>query len=292
MSRTLVIAFALLLCACPSEPRSADDGAGSRGREGAGEDMGRTGGAADTSVAAPMEAGREDAATESAGPVEAGPDADAPPSGEVTARSDARALDGLLGLPAASGDGMHVAYLVGDEGEGPVHLRITRLDGSVLVDRQLVGRRRRADAEPGERRAGGRRARVEAARRELERARMRAMTPLLIALEARAGATTGVFVHEGRLSLRLPDHEEETHALSELEREVPVCAGSRARGAEPCGEVACRVPQRIDGAWADLEGGLVVLRLIPAWSTSCARPLSAAGLPDEEWRVFALAASP
>lgn len=294
MSRALAFAFAILLGACPSEPRPDDDGAGSRGRQGSGEDLGRTGVAADASGAAPQEAGREDAASEMAQPADAGPHALTPGTTEVTAaRSEPRALDGVLGLPAASGDGMHVAYLVGDEREGPLHLRITRLDGSVLVDRQLLGRQRRADGEAGERRAGGRRAHVEAARRELERGRMRAMTPLPIALEARPSATTGVFVHEGRLTLRLPDHEEETHPLSELERAIPACAGTGARGAEPCGEVACRVSQHIEGAWADREGGLVVLRLVPAWSARCARPMSAsAGLADEQWRVFALIASP
>jgi len=171
-----------------------------------------------------------------------GPDAP-PPSASAPARPAARVLDELLGLPAVSGDGMHVAYLIGDELQGPLHLRITRLDGSVLVERQLLAAQREVRSDAHEPLGRAARGRVESARRELERARMRPLTSL---------------------ATQTPDA---TH---------PLASGD-----------GCQVPQRIDGAWSDPEHGLVVLRLVPQWSASCPRPLSATSAGDEQWRIIA-----
>ena len=291
----VALAAALPLIGCPSEPTSqADtrqaptDTAATKTTADAGATAADIGVSALESVGAPDTTERvaphPGAAATAPAPRDGGP---ATPVGGASPR----ALDGLLGLPAASGDGMHVAYLIGSETEGPMLMRIVRLDGSVLVEQPLFGKRREQPADGrGEQREAALdaldrrgRARLEAARKTLERSRMQPLTALPLDRHG-AGAVT---LRADDVTLSMAGFVAQTHPLATLEREVPVCDRVTERDRLPCAASACRAPQEVVGAWRDAEHGLVILRLSARWGPACPRPEHPRGA-DEEWRIFAL----
>jgi len=177
----------------------------------------------------------------------------------------ATASDGTLrlqGFPGVSADGMHLALAVGDARIGPLVLRITRIDGSTLLEKPLL-EADELEGEPDEareailrRRIG---ARATAAERILTKAGMRSM------VSADAGRT--VVVSGEQLTVSLPGF-----APGRFPRTPP--------------DRACATATELRAVFADNEHGLVVAQVAHAHAPDC--PESA----SEDWRIFPLTRLP
>jgi len=186
----------------------------------------------------------------------------------VAAVADAReGFLSLRGFPGVSGDGMHIALVVGDRVAGPLAVRVTRIDGSVLLEKPLIEKGEAHDpATPAdqERNATLRRrigARATAAQRVLAKANMRS---LLREPTPAEGGTT-VVVSGDQLAVTLPGFVVGHYPRSLLDR-------------------GCATPTTLAALYSDREHGLVVASFAHEPSATCSA--------NDEWQVFALDALP
>ncbi len=181
-------------------------------------------------------------------------DPEPPVATSLAVSRSAGSLIEASGFPGISADGMHVAVLLGDPARGPLRMRVTRIDGSVLLERTLLDE----GDDVRERRLAQR---LAPAQRVLDKARMRAIRPW-----SGPGIDAPVALDKDALRVSLPGFTAAT---------LPVTTLSAA----PCAQAS------IAELFADDEHGVVLARVQHRSDEPC-------DVPEHDWRVFALSPLP